>query len=435
MVSPADPLRVAGLYNITSAIYTTTGVGQEAVLDITIDATGGVSNITIPAPLPNNRGYGFVVGDTITIPDANIGNGGAPDLVLTIDKTSTGVVTYNTDGSAYLESEIYDGTERQNAVIYYKAYNNFATDDLNYNHPIVTATTYDVIFDANLISNDSGGNPPKLDVGFSGQTAVAPTPEVTYLVQDYELTTTSTTIHREYRAQTITGDLFVAISPSTSGKIDITNMSITKRAYKRDPADDSMLVEKNFAGTYMGGISQMRYYIRPLDASELRHNYYVNVNRYGLVDCDCGNDDLFIEGCDTEYATYTFPVGIDSISLSFGGRMVRWDTYTSENVASWNGTSNGHPLPMRYSSVDPYCCSSTDVVCNGDDYLNCQTQADCTGSSWGNCNANWYHSGNLTAPIVKFPFTSVPDKPLTITITRTNAAAESKITFTGKRVR
>ena len=179
----------------------------------------------------------------------------------------------------------------------------------------------------------------------------------------------------------------------------------------------------------------MRYYIRPLDASELRHNYYVNVNRYGLEDCDCGNDDLFIEGCDTEYATYTFPVGIDSISLSFGGRMVRWDTFTSENVASWNGTSNGHPLPMRYSSVDPYCCSSADPVCNSDDYLNCQTQADCTGSSWGNCNANWYHSGNLTAPIVKFPFTSVPDKPLTITITRTNAAAESKITFTGKRVR
>jgi len=114
--------------------------------------------------------------------------------------------------------------------------------------------------------------------------------------------------------------------------------------------------------------------------------------------------------------------------------MIRWDTYTSENVDTWVGTSNGHPLPRRYSSVDPYCCKSTDGVCNGDNYLNCQTEADCISTDFGKCSGIWYDSGNLTPDIVKFPFTSVPEKPMTITITRL-AATEAKITFTGKRVR
>ena len=53
----------------------------------------------------------------------------------------------------------------------------------------------------------------------------------------------------------------------------------------------------------------------------------------------------------------------------------------------------------------------------------------------GKCSATWYDSGNLTPAIVKFPFTSVPSKPLAITITRVDTTKVSTITFTGKRVR
>ena len=174
-----------------------------------------------------------------------------------------------------------------------------------------------------------------------------------------------------------------------------------------------MLIEENFGGTYMGGLSQMRFYNKPLDASELMHNYQVNTERYGLIDCDC----------------------IDTVSLSFGDRAVRWDTYTSENVTSWVGTSNNHPLPRRYSSNEPYCCTSIDAVCNGDNYLNCQTQADCTSTSFHKCGGVWHGIGGTLVPdIPKFPFTSVPEKPMTITIIRP-VVATAKITFTGKRVR
>jgi hypothetical protein len=273
-----------------------------------------------------------------------------------------------------------------------------------------------------------------LDLGVSGITATVPTPLVTYLIQNEDLSFTSSTIHRTYHA-TQTGNVFVGVTPNTAGEIVVESLVFSKRSLKRDPSDENMLIEENFGGTYMGGLSQMRFYNKPLDASELMHNYQVNTERYGLIDCDCGNSNTPIEGCDTEYATYTFPPGIDTVSLSFGDRAVRWDTYTSENVTSWVGTSNNHPLPRRYSSNEPYCCTSIDAVCNGDNYLNCQTQADCTSTSFHKCGGVWHGIGGTLVPdIPKFPFTSVPEKPMTITIIRP-VVATAKITFTGKRVR
>ena len=419
----ADALRVAGIYTITPANSTTSGNGQDWDLSVNVNGTG-VPTITVGA----SPGTGFIVGDTLTIPDTSLGNGGAADVIMNVGATSSGTVVYGTDGSATLTSEGYGISSYQTTTISY--------DNTTYNHPIVAGETYDVILKGYTVWGDTptAGILAKFDLGVSGLTATVPTPLVTYLAQNEELSLTSSTIHRTYKA-TETGNLFVGITPNTGGEIVIENLVFSKRALKRDPADENMLIEENFAGTYMGGISQMRFYNKPLDASELKHNYYINTERYGLVDCDCGNDNIFVEGCDAEYATYTFPVGEDTISLSFGERMVRWDSYTSYNVDTWEGTSNGHPIPRRNSSVDPYCCVATDSVCNGDDYRNCQTEADCISTDFGKCDGVWYDSGNLTPDIVKFPFTSVPEEPMTITITRIAPATEATITFTGKRVR
>ena len=186
----------------------------------------------------------------------------------------------------------------------------------------------------------------------------------------------------------------------------------------------------------MGGISQMRFYIEPLDASELIHNYYTNKERYGLIDCDCGNLDTPVEGCDTEYAIFTFPVGIDEVSLDFGTyRMIRWDYTETENVLSWSGETNYHDVPIRYSSVEPYCTDLTQYqpFLTGRPILHkCLTQADCEGTGFGQCNSTW---NTNVLPINKFPFTVVPNKPFTIKVTRILPASEAKITFTGKRVR
>ena len=416
----ADPLRTPGVYTITTANSTTSGNGIDWNILVTVDGTG------LPSYAIVDDGFGFQIADTITIPDASLGGGGAPDVILQLTSTSSGLVKYDPDGHVILTSSLYGGTLYQTSTISY--------DNTNYNHPIVAGEIYDVIFKGYSVSGNTTTSLGSLDLGVSGITATVPTPLVTYLIQNEELSFTSSTIHRTYTA-TETGNLFVGVTPNTGGEIVIESLVFSKRALKRDPADENMLIEENFGGTYMGGVSQMRFYNKPLDASELKHNYYVNTERYGLVDCDCGNDNTPIEGCDTEYATYTFPPGIDSVSLSFGDRMVRWDSYTSENVTSWDGTSNGHPIPRRYSSVDPFCCVSTDSVCNSDDYLNCQTQADCTSTAFGKCGGVWHGTGGTLIPdIPKFPFTSVPEKPMTITITRA-AVATATITFTGKRVR
>ena len=65
------------------------------------------------------------------------------------------------------------------------------------------------------------------------------------------------------------------------------NADSTCRPYERDYEDLGLLIEKNFAGTFDGGISQMRYYIEPLSNDEIIHNYLVDKDRYNLIDCAC----------------------------------------------------------------------------------------------------------------------------------------------------
>ena len=50
------------------------------------------------------------------------------------------------------------------------------------------------------------------------------------------------------------------------------------------------LISKYFGGSFIGGISQMMYYIKPLTADEVYHNFLINKERYSLIDCEeCKN--------------------------------------------------------------------------------------------------------------------------------------------------
>lgn len=47
-----------------------------------------------------------------------------------------------------------------------------------------------------------------------------------------------------------------------------------------DPADNSLLLERNFAGSFLGQLSQLRFYSRPFNVLELRNNLFSECGRY-----------------------------------------------------------------------------------------------------------------------------------------------------------
>jgi hypothetical protein len=68
----------------------------------------------------------------------------------------------------------------------------------------------------------------------------------------------------------------------------------------------NILLEKYFAGTFDGGISQFNYYIKPMTADEVKHNYKLNKTRYNLFDWDCPNCDVLVPECDLSAVVYEY---------------------------------------------------------------------------------------------------------------------------------
>lgn len=48
-----------------------------------------------------------------------------------------------------------------------------------------------------------------------------------------------------------------------------------------------ILLEQNFGGTFMGGISEFRMYVEPLVSSQIQHNYRILKDKYNLFNFDC----------------------------------------------------------------------------------------------------------------------------------------------------
>lgn len=82
-ISGADAARPAAVYTVTN--YSTTGIGTGAAFEITIDGTGAASSIAL-----TNTGNGFIVGETITIDDTDLGSGGGAPLTFDIATTTGG---------------------------------------------------------------------------------------------------------------------------------------------------------------------------------------------------------------------------------------------------------------------------------------------------------------------------------------------------------
>ena len=113
---------------------------------------------------------------------------------------------------------------------------------------------------------------------------------------------------------------------------------------EQDPDDLGLLIEKNFAGTWMGGISQLRYYTKPLQADEVYHNFLVNKDRYNLIDCEFTKN-CSKNACDSSQTLYLTEGNMYDIKAIFGylsnnlyftsgDNQVKFRGYTQENISS-----------------------------------------------------------------------------------------------------
>jgi hypothetical protein len=49
----------------------------------------------------------------------------------------------------------------------------------------------------------------------------------------------------------------------------------------------NILLEQNFGGTFMGGISEFRMYVEPLGAAQVQHNYRILKDKFNLFNFNC----------------------------------------------------------------------------------------------------------------------------------------------------
>lgn len=59
-----------------------------------------------------------------------------------------------------------------------------------------------------------------------------------------------------------------------------------------------ILVEPNFGGTFMGGISEFRMYIEPLKSPQIQHNYRILKDKYELFNFDCPTSECVVDSGD-----------------------------------------------------------------------------------------------------------------------------------------
>jgi hypothetical protein len=78
----------------------------------------------------------------------------------------------------------------------------------------------------------------------------------------------------------------------------------------------NILLEKEFGGTFEGGISQFRMYIEPLNSSEVRHNFNILKDKFDLFNPFC--PDCTTVGCATDDFTYVITNEVTTTTTTSG---------------------------------------------------------------------------------------------------------------------
>ena len=60
----------------------------------------------------------------------------------------------------------------------------------------------------------------------------------------------------------------------------------------------NILLEQNFGGTFMGGISEFRMYVEPLGSAQVQHNYRILKNKFGLFNFNCPDNACIVNSGD-----------------------------------------------------------------------------------------------------------------------------------------
>jgi hypothetical protein len=109
-IGAADALRTAGTYTITASDYITDAAGTGATFSVVVNGSGAAT-VTV-----TGAGSGFVVDETITIDDADLGNGGAADLTFDVATVATAAATFSVTASATTGSLVYQWQRRTSST-------------------------------------------------------------------------------------------------------------------------------------------------------------------------------------------------------------------------------------------------------------------------------------------------------------------------------
>ncbi len=95
----------------------------------------------------------------------------------------------------------------------------------------------------------------------------------------------------------------------------------------------NILLEPNFAGTFMGGISQFRMYVEPLSSPQVQHNFRRLKNRFDLFDYWCPNCYNCLLSC---YFNFELSNDLCEFDFSFCDVDCSFDTVISEITCDFN---------------------------------------------------------------------------------------------------